>query len=59
MLTVFQGPVLFIYFILHREKYQCEREKSIGSFPHALQQGLNPQPGYVAWLRIKPSTFGA
>lgn len=52
-----------IFFIAFREsrgweeKYWCEKHQLV-AFSYTPDQGLNPQPGYVPWLRIKLTTFG-
>ena len=39
------------------EKNQCGRETAIDSFYTHPDQELNPQPAYVPWPGIEPSTF--
>ena len=39
-----------------REKHRCEKHWLIDTHTHP-KRGLNPQPRYVVWLVIEPTTF--
>ena len=39
------------------DRYQCERERSIGCPPYVPNWGLNPQSRYVSWLGIELAMF--